>query len=330
MRYFAFGLVFTAFCANAVDSNVYPQSEALIDELVNSHGMDREWVEVLIRDSVYQEGIIKAITRPAEKKFPWHRYKKLFVTDSQISHGVKFWNKNRDAIERAERQFGVDGSIIVAIIGVETRYGKVTGRHRVIDSLVTLTLGYPRRSEFFKSELVAFLHLTNEENLDALTTKGSYAGAMGIPQFISSSYRHYAVDFNGNGQRDLIGETEDAIGSVANYLKKHGWRKNGKIYVEAAADDESVFQDILASKLNADTTYLEIKQTGITLQSDVEPSPDDKFGVMKFEVSPEQFSYRAGYPNFYVITKYNRSSLYAMAVTELAQSIAKAKGTGND
>ncbi len=325
LRYLACAAVFVVGTASAVDFDQYPQSQALVDELVNDHGMDREWVETLIRDAVYKDDIVKAISRPAEKKFPWHRYRRLFLTESNIKLGVKFWNKYHEVIERAQTQFGVDGSVIVAIIGVETRYGQVTGRHRVIDSLVTLTLGYPRRSEFFKSELVAFLQLANEENVNPLTAKGSYAGAMGVPQFISSSYRHYAVDFNGNGLRDLIGETEDAIGSVANYLKEHGWQKQGKLYAEIKADNESVLQDALTSRLNNDRKYSELKQAGIKLQSDTEPSPDDNFGVMKFEVSPGKFSYRVGYPNFFVITKYNRSTLYAMAVTELAQSLSKAR-----
>ena len=324
----ALGLLTGTCAVHAIELDQNAAAENLVKELVTEHGMDEEWVRILIGDAVYRENIVKAITRPAEKKFPWHRYRKIFITESNINSGVKFWNKNAAAIEQAEKKYGVNGEIIVAIIGVETRFGKVTGKHRVIDSLITLTLGYPRRSNFFKSELVEFLKLVNEENLNPLEVKGSYAGAMGIPQFISSSYRNYAVDFNGNGQRDLLIEVEDAIGSVANYLARHGWQKDGRIYAKLKSGDSSALESILTDRLNNDRNYAEMKQLGIEFVSGHEPSADDNFGVVKYELQPDVFSYRAGYPNFYVITKYNRSTLYAMAVAEFAELIAaKRNGT---
>ena len=325
LRFLTVGLAFLVSASYAVDFDEYPQARELLDELVTQHAMDREWTEALIRDAVYQDSIIEAITRPAEKRLPWYRYRKIFVTDSGISRGADFWKRNHAIIERAEQHFGVDASIIVAIIGVETRYGKNTGRYRILDSLITLTLGYPRRSDFFKSELIAFLQLTAEENIDPLTAKGSYAGAMGIPQFISSSYRHYAVDFNNNGQRNLLTEVEDAIGSVANYLKLHGWLAQAEVYADLRANDNAALDSALTDRLNNDRSYAELKQAGIRIATEAEPPSDAKFGVIKYETRPGKFVYRAGFPNFYVITKYNRSTLYAMAVAELAEKIAAAR-----
>ena len=319
------GVSLLATDAKAVDYDEFPQARNLVNELVTEHGMDRDWVEALIQDAVYQQGIIDAITRPAEKKFPWYRYRRIFITDSKIDLGLAFWKRNEQAISRAEQTYGVDGAVIVAIIGVETRYGMVTGRHRVIDSLVTLTLGYPRRSEFFKSELIEFLELVNEENINPFSAKGSYAGAMGIPQFISSSYRNYAVDFNQNGQRNLIGEVDDAIGSVANYLKLHGWRAGGTLYDDLRAEDESALENARTKGLKNNRIYADIKAAGIRFATDEEPEANDQFGIIKYEVRPGEFVYRAGYPNFFVITAYNRSTLYAMAVAELSEALAAAR-----
>ncbi len=308
--------------AQAIDIERNAAAKALVEELSEQPALDAEWIRVLIADAVYQESIVEAITRPAEKKFSWYRYRKIFVTEANVIAGVQFWNENAQALAKAERDYGVAAQVIVAIIGVETRFGRYTGRHRVIDSLVTLTLGYPRRSDFFKRELAEFLTLVNEEDLNPLEVRGSYAGAMGIPQFISSSYRHYAVDFNGNGRRDLIGEVDDAIGSVANYLAAHGWQPNGRTHATLSAADETVLEDLLTEGLSNDRSYADLKQAGAALARAGGPADDLQLGVLKFETRPGIFSYRAGYPNFYVITKYNRSTLYAMAVAEFAELIA--------
>ena len=313
-------LVLNISVASAVDFDEYPAALDLVAELSADTGLDPAWVEAIVRDSVYSESIIKAITKPAEK-FPWHRYQPLFVTESSADIGVKFWNRHAEDLQRAEQEYGVDAAVIVAIIGVETRYGKITGRHRVIDSLVTLVLGYPRRKEFFQKELAEFIKLTEEEKLDPFEIRGSYAGAMGIPQFISSSYRNYAVDFNTNKQRDLLTETADAIGSVANYLREHGWRAGGQLFAHVEASQGKL--ELNRTKgLETDRTFSAISDQVALVDFDGAVSADTKIGVVKLEEKSGGFDYRIAFSNFYVITKYNRSTLYAMAVAELSQLIS--------
>ena len=307
--------------ASAVDFEEYPAAKNLVSELTTDSGLDSAWVEAIVRDAVYRESIIKAITRPAEK-FPWYRYRKIFVTDSNAELGVKFWNTHENTLKRAEEEFGVDAAIIVAIIGVETRFGKITGRHRVIDSLVTLVLGYPRRKEFFQKELAEFIRLADEENLNVFDVQGSYAGAMGIPQFISSSYRNYAVDFNGNQRRDLLTETADAIGSIGNYLSRHGWSAGGPIFTSLTLKDANVVELVPTKGLKTDRTFGEIADQVKLLDQKSTIEPEKNIGVVKLETKTDQFEYRVAFPNFYVITTYNRSNLYAMAVTELANLIS--------
>ena len=313
----------------SVDFEKYPAANELVDALIEQTGLKKEWVESIVREAVFKDDIIKSITRPAEKKFPWYRYKPIFIHDEGIELGVNFWNKHEETLQRAYEMYGVDPSIIVAIVGVETRYGRITGRHRVIDSLVTIALGYPRRSEFFAKQLGEFLELCEEESLNPLLIKGSYAGAMGIPQFISSSYRVFAVDFNENGQRDLLTETEDAIGSVANYLAKNGWIKDSRIYAEIQSDNVNALKEIASNKLKASRSYGDLKALNAKLDSDENMSSVQKLGVIEFEVEPDKFIYRAGLPNFYVITTYNRSTLYAMSVAKLAEHLSKARSAQN-
>lgn len=309
----------------SVDFDIYPEANELVDTLTEQTGFKRKWVESIVREAEFKDDIIKAITRPAEKKFPWYRYKPIFVYDEGVEIGVGFWNKHEQTLKRAYKRYGVDPSIIVAIVGVETRYGRITGRHRVIDSLVTIALGYPRRSEFFAKQLGEFLELCEEEDLNPLSIRGSYAGAMGIPQFISSSYRVFAVDFNENGQRDLLTETEDAIGSVANYLAEHGWEKDDRVYAEIQSDNVGALEKIASNKLKTSGTYGELKALDAELDPNDNIGADQKLGVIRFEVEPDNFIYRAALPNFYVITTYNRSTLYAMAVAELAEHLIRAR-----
>ncbi len=308
----------------AVDFNEHPEAEKLVAEITREHGLDQAWVEAVIRDAKYDESIIKAITRPAEK-FPWYRYRPIFVTQSSAKRGRDFWNRNEATLQQAQDKYGVDAAVIVAIIGVETRYGKITGRHRVIDSLTTLILGYPRRSEFFKKELIEFLKLTEEENLNPFFIRGSYAGAMGIPQFISSSYRNYAVDFNNNQTRNLLTETDDAIGSVANYLKVHGWIPNAPVFSPLISVNEEQVSANATDGLKTDRTYGDLVLAGIITNTEIGIEDDQSVGVVKLETEEGKFEYRAAFSNFYVITAYNRSTLYAMAVAELARLISEVK-----
>ncbi len=304
----------------ALDFKAHPKAAELVDQIAQNHGLDRSWVRAIISDAEFNQEIIDLITRPAEK-FPWYRYRKLFVTEANAKAGVKFWMRYRDILSRAESQFGVDAQVIVAIIGVETRYGRVTGRHRVIDSLSTLALGYPRRSEFFAKELGEFLKLSSEEGLNPYRTKGSYAGAIGIPQFIASSYSHYAVDFNGNGKRDLLREPDDAIGSVANYLKQHGWELGGEVFVDLEVGEGADLSVHETSGLSTSTTFGALREAGALLPPDVQIDADQALGLVVLDATDSQRIYRGSFPNFYVITTYNRSALYASAVAELAQMI---------
>lgn len=260
--------------------------------------------------------VLDAISRPAEAK-PWHAYRPIFLTETRIAKGVDFWKAERAALGRAEDIYGVPPEIIVAIIGVETLYGERVGRIRVLDSLVTLGFRYPRRSDFFLSELRHFLLLARDEGLDPLVVKGSYAGAMGVPQFISSSYRNYAVDFNGDGRKDLISSTVDAIGSVANYLNRHGWQRGGEIAVAAEIDGDD-YNELLALGTKPKLTMTELSRRGVRALGEVDA--ESRAALIELEQKNGTELWLV-LDNFYAITRYNHSELYAMAVTQLAWKI---------
>lgn len=260
--------------------------------------------------------VLDAISRPAEAK-PWHAYRPIFLTEPRIAKGVDFWKAERAALGRAEDIYGVPPEIIVAIIGVETLYGERVGRIRVLDSLVTLGFRYPRRSDFFLSELRHFLLLARDEGLDPLVVKGSYAGAMGVPQFISSSYRNYAVDFNGDGRKDLISSTVDAIGSVANYLNRHGWQRGGEIAVAAEIDGDD-YNELLALGTKPKLTMTELSRRGVRALGEVDA--ESRAALIELEQKNGTELWLV-LDNFYAITRYNHSELYAMAVTQLAWKI---------
>src|SRR6056300_1900962 len=228
MKKLLFTLIFTISYVQS-DYLSHPEANALIDELVNEHGFDKNFVQEVLSNGKKKQKIIDSISKPAEFTWTWDRYKKLFIEEKRIKNGKLFINKNLKTLQRAEKDFGVPKEIITAIIGVETRYGKIQGSYRVIDSLLTLGFDYPRRSKFFRKELVDFFLLTRENMLDINEVKGSYAGAMGYGQFISSSYRAYAIDYDGDGYADLFSSVPDAVASIANYLKKHGWKRDGAI-----------------------------------------------------------------------------------------------------
>ncbi len=214
-------LTFTTVAAS--NYSAQPQVQVFIDRMVSEQGFDRNELIAVLDNAERREDILELMRKPAEKRLQWYQYRKIFLTQSRIDGGVTFWKENADLLKQAAEAFGVAPQIIVAIIGVETRYGSNTGRHRVLDALATLAFDYPPRSQFFTGELEQYLILAREEDIDLLTTTGSYAGAMGYGQFIPSSYRHYAVDFDGDGKRDLWTSKADIIGSVANYFKEHGW-----------------------------------------------------------------------------------------------------------
>ncbi len=290
--------------------------QKFIGEMVEKHDFDADKLTKLFKQVELREKIVDAITRPAESK-SWHQYRPIFVTKTRINEGVTFWNENRETLERAEKEYGVPPEIIVAIIGVETRYGRHKGSYRVMDSLSTLAFQYPKRSKFFRSELEQYLLLTREENIEPLTIKGSYAGAMGKPQFISSSYRHYAIDFDGDGKRDLWNNTVDAIGSVANYFKRHKWQPGNPIVVPAVVGSNHI-QVLVKKGYKPHSTIAELRKRGATAKSKLDLNAMGALLELKTLAGREHW---IALDNFYVITRYNHSPLYAMAVYQLGQAI---------
>ncbi len=309
-----------AFSTTATAAENYLQRDeykAFSAKMVSEHGFKPAALNKLFAGVVPQQKIIDAMTRPAEG-LPWYKYRPIFMKQPRIDGGVKFWKKHEALLNAVEAKYGVPPEIIVGIIGVETRYGGFIGKHRVIDAIATLGFDYPKRSAFFTSELEHFLLLANEEGFDPTVPVGSYAGAMGLPQFISSSYRNYAVDFNGNGKRDLYNEHADIIGSVANYFVKHGWEtgqpvaRPARVSAKAAKlahDDDRLPPHTIQKLATAGTTY-----DGDKLPNDL---PAD---LLRLEIK-DGFEHWLLLKNFYVITRYNHSPLYAMAVFQLAEAI---------
>ncbi|AQA20180.1 lytic murein transglycosylase B [Halioglobus japonicus] len=296
-----------------------PAALAVIDQLVEEEGFDRDALVAIMSDAERQESIINAMNRPAEKIKAWHEYRKIFLNDQRIRDGQQFYRDNREALKRAEAETGVPAEIIVAIIGVETLYGKIRGSYRVIDALSTLAFDYPRRSEFFTSELKHYLILTRDQGMDPLTPVGSYAGAMGYGQFMPSSYRNYAIDFDGDGKADIWENKTDAIGSVANYFVEHGWQPGQKVVLSAEPPAE-VPEEMLSRgrKLKPRYTLSEFAAAGFEFK----PQNDDKAMAIAIEFEqPASLEYWLGLENFYVITRYNHSAMYAMAVYQLSMAI---------
>lgn len=289
-----------------------------IQEMNSRHGFSTEELSKWFADTQIKPAIIKAISRPAEKK-PWKDYRPIFITEARIDGGVEFWERNDALLTRAEQEYGVDPAIIVAIIGVETRYGRHKGSYRVMDSLSTLAFDYPPRSKFFRSELEHYLLMTREEKVDPMSLTGSYAGAMGQPQFISSSYRHYAVDFNADGHRDIWNDAADAIGSVANYFKVHGWKAGAAVTQRldvSTVTDKGLLEE---TQLQPTHSLASLKQLGL---ANIDASLDEQqlAAIINLEGS-EGNEHWLGLNNFYTITRYNHSALYAMAVYQLAEKI---------
>jgi membrane-bound lytic murein transglycosylase B len=291
---------------------------AFAEEMADEHGFDQHRVMEALSSAEYQQEIIDAISSPAEA-LPWHRYRPIFLTDARIDEGVEFWAEHEATLREARERFDIPERIMVAIIGVESRYGRHRGRYRVIDALRTLAFGYPPRSAFFRRELKAYFLLAREEGIDLAEPHGSYAGAMGIPQFISSSYRAYAIDLNDNGRRDLWDEMPDIIGSVANYFHRHGWQPDAPI-VDRVTVSGKRWQPLIDRDLRPRSTVAELREAGVNVPAAVEGGRRAKLLELEGPDGPEYF---AAYRNFYVITRYNHSPLYAMAVHQLGRAIAE-------
>lgn len=288
-----------------------------MDGLAAEHGFDRDWLVRVFQGAAKSEEVIRRISRPAEKALAWHEYRKIFLTDERINAGVEFWLAHRDSLEAAQSRYGVASEIVVAIIGVETFYGRILGSHRVIDALATLAFDYPPRAAFFRGELTEFLLLVREEAKDPFVPKGSYAGAMGYGQFIPSSYRNFAVDFDGDARRDIWSNKTDAIGSVANYLSRHGWKGEDRVAVRVDIREERVLE-VADAGLELAHTVRELRKLGATVPNEVPDAARAALFTMDLKDGQE---FWLALHDFYVITRYNRSALYALAVTQLSEAV---------
>ena len=294
-------------------------AEAFIETMVRQHHFKRQAVVLALKEARFQPQIIESMEKPYEKK-TWDVYRALFLTPERVDAGVNFWQANQAALARAQKEYGVPAHVIVSIIGVETLYGKYQGNYRVLDALTTLAFYYPKRSPYFTKELAEYLLLCREEGVSVTHYLGSYAGAMGKPQFMPSSYRFYAVDFTGNGRRDLVNNNSDAIGSVANFLHKHGW----KMYDSVA--EPAVVRGWKYKKL-AINTRIPGYSVPHLLAAGVRPASSlskraDKAGLIDL-LTQQGEEYWLAYPNFYVITRYNTSPQYALVVHLFSEQLSR-------
>ena len=302
--------------------------EVFIDEMATKHGFDRRELARVFGRVRSSARIVELMDRQTKRK-PWQDYRALFVNREKITHGFRFWRNNAVKLAEAREKYGVPEEVIIAVIGVETHYGRNTGRFRVLEALTTLAFDYPKRSKMFRLELEHYLLLAREETMALATPRGSYAGAMGIAQFMPGSYRRYAIDFDGDGKRDLFENTSDAIGSVANYLTAHGWQRGEPVAIPANVESsaETSFE---ASKLSTRVSLEELQNRGVTVSG---AFPGRKEAIPLALQNREGAEYWLGFDNFYVITRYNNSVYYAMAVYQLSRELRKrhdAQGAAGD
>ncbi|MDH3647290.1 MAG: lytic murein transglycosylase B [Gammaproteobacteria bacterium] len=318
MRTATLCLTFVLFPAAAFSFEA-SQIDSFVEEVVERHGLDRQWVQEILDAAERKQSILNAISRPAEKTRPWHEYRALFINDRRINDGVVFWQEHSESLAQVSSECGIPAEIIVAILGIETHYGSRAGNFRIIDALSTLAFEYPPRSDFFRGELEQFLLLTREHSIDPLQALGSYAGAMGAAQFISSSYRRYAVDGSGDGKIDLWHDWRDVIGSVAYYLHSFGWRPNEPVRESISVDAETA-AEFIGEKLELRHNASDLRNSNIQLDE----KTTNEMPVLVFALeNNDGTEYWVGYKNFYVITRYNRSTMYAMAVLDLGRAISE-------
>ena len=289
-----------------------------IDEISNKHGFESDKLLKLLGSAVYQEKVVRIMNRQPEGTMTWSRYKEMMVSDSRISAGEEFIKLYKEDLKKAEDLYGVPAEIIASIIGIETRYGRITGNIRVLDSLMTLSFNYPRRSKFFKVQLEEFLLLSREEGFNPESLKGSIAGAMGYGQFMPDSYRKYAVDFDSDGVRDILTNPVDAIGSVANFLNKKGkWKPNTPIAIQANVYNQS---EPLKSSFKPYMTNNELDKLGLVASQNIPGNL--KFVPFSLELE-DGYEYWLGFDNYQALSRYNRSKLYVMAVFEFSQLLSQ-------
>jgi membrane-bound lytic murein transglycosylase B len=296
-----------------------PEVKAFIREVVERHGFVEKELVFLFSRLQPVEPVLKAIATPPDKARSWADYRSLFLGEARIAGGVAFWKANRAALERAERQYGVPAEYVVAIIGVETLYGRNTGRFRVVDALATLAFDYPPRADFFRDELVNFLLMARDEGLDVFTLRGSYAGAFGIPQFMPGSARRYAVDFDASGAIDLSRSPADAVGSVANFLRQHGWRPGAPVLLPARVSGEG-YRAFATGSVEPLHALGVLAKAGVT-PAGTAPAAGERAALIELAAPGAASEFRLGLQNFYALTRYNRSAFYACAVHDLGEAI---------
>jgi membrane-bound lytic murein transglycosylase B len=312
----AAAMLLAAAAPASAQGQLTPEVEAFIQDMVQKHQFNGESLRKLFARVEPNPAVISQISAPLTD-LPWHQFRRRYVDAVRINGGVKFWQEHAATLARARREFGVPEEVIVATIGVESIYGRNTGRFGVLEALSMLAFNYPPRAQRFRSELEHYLLLAREARFDAIQVKGSYAGAIGIPQFLPSSYRRYAVDFDGDGRRDLVNSAADAIGSVANYYRSHGWRE-GQIIAVPAEVDANGAAALLELGIKPQLKVGELKRRGVLPAAPVDEEPKAALITAESETGP---SYWLGLHNFYVITRYNRSVNYALAVDELAREL---------
>jgi membrane-bound lytic murein transglycosylase B len=296
-----------------------PEVRAFIREMVERHGFVARELEFLFSRTRRLEAALRSIAPPKDaRERSWRAYRARFVNETRIAEGLEFWRGNAEALERAAAQHGVPEEIIVAIIGVETLYGRQPGVHRVVDALATLAFDYPPRADFFRSELEQFLLFARERDLDVFGVTGSYAGAIGIPQFMPGSYRRFAVDFDGDGVSDLRASAADAVGSVANFLREHGWRRGEPVLLRAHVTG-SAHRAMLEAGVEPKFALGELRAHGVEARTSL--PTDTPVALIDLATPGAPTEYRLGLRNFYVLTRYNRSRFYAAAVQELAREL---------
>ncbi len=299
-----------------------PQVAEFVGQMTRDHGFAGEQLMAIFREVERKQAILDAISRPAERVKPWKEYRPMFLTEARIARGVDFWRQHEAALARAEQEYGVPAQVIVSIIGVETFFGRNTGNYRVIDALSTLGFDYPPRADFFRKELREYLLLAREQQIDPMTVKGSYAGAMGLPQFMPSSFRAYAVDFDGDGHINIWTDPDDAIGSVASYFKRHGWTAGQPVVSRASVQGAQVDKG-LSPGLDPVMSLGELRALGWASHDALRADLPVTAFRLEGDQGPE---YWIGLNNFYAITRYNRSVMYAMAVHQLSESLVQARG----
>lgn len=304
-----------------------PEAQQFMDQMSEKHGFDRDALTYLFRRAEYLPSVIRLISPPKDPTGvrSWQRYRSRFIEPVRIKAGVAFWNTHQQTIQAASQKYGVPEEIIVGILGVETIYGRNTGNFQALSALATLAFDYPRRAELFRGELEALLLMAREQHRDPLDYRGSFAGALGLPQFLPSSIRNYAVDFDNDGHIDLLRSPADAIGSVARYMQLHGWESGAPVAVRARVNGEANLTPLIANDITPSFDPATLQSYGV---SSVDGSlAPNKAAFVELVTPGETSEYWLGYQNFYVITRYNRSSFYAMSVFQLGEAIKSARAS---